>query len=126
MKMIIVSLLSLGTLPLCHAQSHKPTTPEPDLLTTLKLTPQQKKQFLVLRKPILKRQYELDQEKRLLIGNLSSIKDSKKRETINERLTAIEKEYRELTKKNKQVQDSVFTKQQQALVKATALREHKK
>ncbi len=126
MKIIFVSLLSLGILPLCQAQSHKPATPAPDLQTALKLTQQQNKQLLTLRKPILKQQYELDQEKLLLIGSLNSIKDSKKRDNINKHLITIDQEYQTLLKKNKQVQDSVLTKQQQALVKVTVLREHKK
>ena len=95
-------------------------------MATLKLTQEQKQQLLTLRKPILKRQYELDQEQRLLIENRNSLKDSKKRDTIDKRLMAIEQEYQALTRKNKQVQDSVLTKQQRALVKATMLREHKK
>ena len=95
-------------------------------MATLKLTQEQKQQLLTLRKPILKRQYELDQEKRLLIESLNSLKDSKKRDTIDKRLMAIEREYQALLKKNKRVQDSVLTRQQRALVKATMLREHKK
>lgn len=122
MKTLLFALLSLGLLPLCLAQLQKPGIPT----VALKLTPEQKKRLLELRKPILKRQFELDQEKRQLVSSLSSAKESQKRDTLYKRLTANEKEYTTLSKKSKQAQDSVLTKEQQALVKQLIQQEHKK
>ena len=122
MKTILITLLSLALLPLCHAQPQKPSAPT----AVLTLTPEQKKRLLELRKPIHKRQFALDQEKRQLIASLSATRESQKRALLTKRLTAIETEYTALLKKNKQAQDSVLTKEQQALVKAVTLREHKK
>lgn len=121
MKTLFFALLTLALVPLCHAQPQKPSA----TTTALKLTPEQKKQLLELRKPILKRQFALDQEKRQLVASLASTKESPKRDALTKRLTAIEREYTALIKKNKQVQDSVLTKEQQAQVKAITQQEHK-